>query len=578
MEITYTQLLKLTQEYRRNSQSEPYEVSVLSNIIINQICPFLEYELQKSGINVAVTVGNYDNILQDSREYKDSDLVIIFWELCNLIDGFQYKANVLTLAQTEEIISKMKSEIDFIFENLKTTKLVIINRFSSLLFNSFFLKKNNFDHICEVLNTYLEDKALNNVVLIELDKVIARVSVEKAVDFRNFYSSKALYSIGFYYAYTKYIAPVILSVLGKSKKAIIFDCDNTLWGGILGEDGENGIQMSAQNKKGVFFEEVQTLAKYLAQKGIIVGLNSKNNAEDVIAILKKHKDISLEESDIVIKMVNWNDKVFNLNQIAKQLNIGKDSIVFVDDSDFEINLVEQYQPEIKAVQVPTNLYEYPSMIRSMMDLFYNIHETKDDLTRVKSYQTETLREESKSEFGNIEAYLESLNLELVIYCDVPSHIDRMAQLTQKTNQFNLTTKRYTISEVEAFVKSPEYCTLAFEVNDRFGGFGITGTCFIKITDKEAFIDTFLMSCRVLGRNVEYRFLDETMLMLNELGITRVHAYYDRTNKNSQVIDFYDKAGFEPISKTADKIAYAISLSEYVPKNINYIKVTYAREN
>lgn len=578
MEITYTQILKSTKEYKQNNTSEQYRVSVLSNIIINQIGPFIEYELQKSDVNGVVTFGNYDNILQDSQEYRASDLVIIFWELCNIIDGFQYKANNLTETETDEIIRKIKSEIDFVFETLRRTKLVIINKFSSLLFNSYFLKKNNFDHICEILNVYLDKKCFNNFIVIELDKVIARVSIERAVDFRNFYSSKALYSIDFYKTYAKYIAPVFLSVLGKSKKALILDCDNTLWEGILGEDGKDGIQMSSQSKKGIYFEEVQTLAKTLAQKGIIIGLNSKNNEEDVNAIIREHNDITLQESDIVIKKVNWNDKVSNLNEIAKQLNIGKDSIVFIDDSDFEINFIKKYLPEIKAIQVPSKLYEYPSLIRSVIDDFYNIKETQDDLNRVKSYQTETLREESKSEFGNIEAYLESLNLEMYIYQDSKIHIDRMAQLTQKTNQFNLTTKRYTVSDIDSFVSSTEYLTVAFEIKDRFGGFGITGCSVSKISNDEAFIDTFLMSCRVLGRNVEFRFLDEIMVTLMELGVVKVKASYSRTNKNNQVVDFYDKAGFKVANKTNDKIDYSISLNEYTPTNINYIKVKYEREN
>lgn len=578
MEISYTQLLKLTKEYKKNSTDQKYHVSVLSNIIVNQIEPFIEYELQKNGVNAITSFGNYDNILQDSLEHNESDAVLIFWELCNIRDGFQYKANLLNEEETNGIIQKIKLEIDFLVESLRKAKLVIINKFSSLLFNSYFLKKNNFDRICEELNTYLENKILNNFILIDLDKVIARVSVERTIELRNFYSSKALYSIDFYKAYAKYIAPIILSVLGKSKKALILDCDNTIWSGILGEDGIEGIQMSSQNKKGVVFEEIQALAKSLAQKGIIIGLNSKNNAEDVNAVIRDHKEMTLQESDIVIKKVNWNDKVSNLKEIAKQLNIGKDSIVFIDDSDFEINLVNQYLPELKTIQVPEHLYEYPSLIRSRFDDFYNIKETKDDLSRIKSYKTESLREESKSEFGNIEEYLKSLNLEMFIYRDSPSLIDRMAQLTQKTNQFNLTTKRYTVAEIENFVNDSESLVLAFEVNDRFGGFGITGCSVVMISGDKATIDTFLMSCRVLGRNIEIKFLEEIMIVLGELGVKNIDASYSRTLKNEQVSGFYDKAGFKIINQSEGRTDYSISLEDYKPRGLNYIKVNYERQN
>ena len=576
MEIPYTQLLKITKEFKKKGIGEQYRVLFLSNIIINQIKPFIEYEFQKSEINALITFGNYDNILQDSLEHNGTDAVLIFWELCNIRDGFQYKANLLSKVETNEIVQKIKSEIDFLFESLAKTKIVIINKFSSLLFNSYFLKKNNYDLICEELNNYLESKILNNFILIDIDKVIARVSVERTIELRNFYSSKALYSIDFYKVYSNFVAPIMLSVLGKSKKALILDCDNTIWWGILGEDGKDGISMSSENKKGVVFEEVQTLAKFLAQNGIIIGLNSKNNEDDVDSVFRELKGMVLQDSDIVIKKVNWNDKVSNLNEIAKELNIGKDSIVFIDDSDFEINLVNQYLPEIKTIQVPEHSYQYPQLVRRSLNDFYNIKETKDDLIRIKSYQTESLRIESKSEFGNIEEYLKSLNLEMYVYRDPYELIDRMAQLTQKTNQFNLTTKRYTISEIENFVNRSEYLIMAFEVNDKFGGFGVTGLSIVEIDGDKAMIDTFLMSCRVLGRNIEFKFLNEIIIFLGGLGVKNVRAFYSKTLKNKQVSDFYDKAGFKVIYQSGDKIDYEISLDQFKAKNINYINVNYER--
>jgi FkbH-like protein len=576
MEIPYTQLLKITKEYKKNNAGEQYRVSVLSNIIINQIEPFIEYEFQKNGINALITFGNYDNILQDSLENNETDAVLIFWELCNIRDGFQYKANLLSKEEANDTVQKIKSEIDFLIESLSKTKIVIINKFSSLLFNSYFLKKNNYDLICDELNNHLESKILNNFVLIDIDKVIARVSVDRAIELRNFYSSKALYSIDFYKVYSNFIAPIMLSVLGKSKKALILDCDNTIWSGILGEDGKDGISMSSENKKGVVFEEVQTIAKSLARNGIIIGLNSKNNEDDVNSVLRDHKGMVLHESDIVIKKVNWNDKVSNLNEIAKQLNIGKDSIVFLDDSDFEINLVNQYLPEIKTIQVPEHIYQYPQLVRRNFNDFYNIKETKDDLNRIKLYQTESLRVESKSEFGNIEEYLKSLNLEMYVYRNSPDLIDRMAQLTQKTNQFNLTTKRYTVSEIENFVNSSEYLVMAFEVNDRFGGFGVTGLSIVEILGDKAILDSFLMSCRVLGRNIEFKFLNEIIIFLGGLGVKNLSAFYNKTFKNNQVSDFYGKAGFKIVNQSEDRIDYVISLDEYGPKILNYINVNYER--
>jgi FkbH-like protein len=476
------------------------------------------------------------------------------------------------------IVEKTKSEIDYTLTNLKSTSIVIVNYFSTIVFNHQLLARNNYDEICRELNHYLESKKTQNVVLVDIDKIFARISVSSSVDFRNYYSSKTLYTLDFFEVYSSMITPVITSVFGKSKKALIFDCDNTLWKGILGEDGESGIEMSGKSAKGVFFEEVQFMAKELASRGIIIGLNSKNNPEDVKKVIKDNESMSLKESEIVIEKVNWNDKVTNFQSIAKELNIGLDSIVFFDDSDFEINLVKEYLPEVFSVQVPKSLYEYPALFRKNIDLFYSILSTKDDVARVKSYKDQVVREQAKNSYGSINEYLESLELEMIIYINDKDLIERMAQLTQKTNQFNLTTKRYTFTQVEEFVKTDQFITFAFELNDKFGKFGITGESFVSIKGHEATIDTFLMSCRVLGRNIELKFLDEMILYLERVGVTQIKSSYIRTQKNQQVEDFYERAGFILTGDFGEVKTYEFDIKDHKKVAINYISVKYERKN
>jgi FkbH-like protein len=578
MEIKYSELLKLNKELKDGNSSDQYNIKILSNIIVNQLTQIVEYPLQKRGVNAIASCGNFDNIVQDSIQFNKSNCVLIFWELCNIVDGFQYKSNVLTESEKSAIIEKTKSEIDYTLTNLKSTSIVIINYFSTTVFNHQLIGRNNFDDICRELNNYLESKKTRNVVLFDIDKIFARISVSSCVDFRNYYSSKTLYTLDFFEVYSTMITPIITSVFGKSKKALIFDCDNTLWKGILGEDGETGIDMSGKSTKGVFFEEVQYLAKELASRGIIVGLNSKNNPEDIKKVIREHESMSLKESEIVIEKVNWDDKVSNLKNIADELNIGLDSIVFIDDSDFEINLIKKYLQDVYTIQVPWNLYEYPSLFRKNIDLFYSILSTKDDVARVKSYKNQIVREQAKNSYGSINEYLESLDLEMIIYIDDKDLIERMAQLTQKTNQFNLTTRRYTFTQVEEFVKSNQYITFVFEVNDKFGKFGITGESFVYIKGHEATIDTFLMSCRVLGRNIEFKFLDEIVLYLKRMGIKQIKSSYIKTQKNQQVEDFYECAGF-----TLTRFFGEVKDYKLVTKNkknviINYISVKYEGEN
>jgi FkbH-like protein len=574
IELKYSEILQRNKAF--NSELDgSYNISVISNVMVTTIQPILEYNLKLQGIPAKCKMGDYDNIMQDSSLMKHSNVVLIFWELANLIDGFQYRSNLFTKDQTIDYINRFKSEIDYVFSQLKNTPLVLLNKFSTLVFNHFLLEKNNFDHICEVLNEYIKLKATPNIIVIDSDKVMSRISIEKSVNFRDYYSSKALFTVEYMKHYVSYITPIIASINGKRKKAIVFDCDNTLWEGILGEDGENGIKMSASSPKGAVFEEVQFLAKELASKGILVALNSKNNLEDVNEIFDKHPDISLSAEEVTIKMINWEEKVRNLQHIAQELNIGIDSLVFVDDSDFEINLVNEYQPQVETIQVPKERYFYPNLLRQNLGFFYSFEQTQEDKDRTLLYQQQRIREENKETFDNIDEYLESLGLRLKIFVDNLELVTRMAQLTQKTNQFNLTTIRYTETEISAFIESDKYRVYCFGVSDKYGDYGITGLAIISLDGPTATIDTLLMSCRVLGRNIELRFLDEIVDNLKANGLKNLNGKYFKTQKNQQVEFLFDKLGFDLIKQNGDHKEYTLELINYQFHPFKYILTNYA---
>ena len=213
----------------------------------------------------------------------------------------------------EEIIKKVKSEIDIVISNMKHTSLILINKFSSMIFNYQNLKPNKLDEIKDELNSYLEKQALSNsnIILIDIDKVLAKTSIYKSIDLRYYYSSRVLYAVQFYKEYSEYIKPIFLSANGKSKKALIFDCDNTLWKGIFGEDGFDGIEMSGKSHHGAIFEEIQSIALELNKKGVIIGICSKNNPHEVDEVINKHPDMKIRDENISIKKINWGDKVSN---------------------------------------------------------------------------------------------------------------------------------------------------------------------------------------------------------------------------------------------------------------------------
>ncbi|MCD4693516.1 MAG: HAD-IIIC family phosphatase [Calditrichales bacterium] len=573
--LKYSKILELNKQLGNALKSNAYNIAVLSNITIHQIKKICEYYLRKEGINANIKMGDYDNIVQDSVKYSKSNLVIIFWELCNIIDGLQYKAELFSNGQVDAILEKAKREIDLVLENLENTSLVLFNQFTSIPFSGRTIGETNLNQLADLLNRYVEDKTPANVKLVDLEKVIANIGIKNSLDLRYYYSSKALYTIDFFKSYSNYIKPYIISANGKNKKAIIFDCDNTLWRGILGEDGFDNIEMSAKTKGGAIFSEIQSIALTLHKRGILIGLCSKNNPGDVNKVIKSHPDMQLRNEHISINKSNWSDKVTNLLDIATELNIGIESLVFVDDSSFEVNLIKQQLPQVTVIQVPERLYDYPRILRENLDLFYSLSFTVEDTQKAKMYKQQLQREGVKKKYADIEEYLASLELKVRVYVDNENIIARMSQMSQKTNQFNLTTRRYTEADIGNFVFKPASKVFAFSVVDKFGDSGVTGLCIINIEEEymqTADIDTFLMSCRIIGRNIEYSFMDFLINYLEDMGVRNIRARFIKTPKNEQVHDFFDRCSFPIINSDSKIEEYLLDVRDYKTKDLDYIEI------
>jgi FkbH-like protein len=579
MELKYSEILQRNAELYRNLPRDRFEIAVLSNVTVFQVKEILEYALRVENIPAAVTVGDYDNIVQDSLKYKDADLVIVFWELCNIIDGLQFKIEIFDDQEMGEIFDRTKAQIDFVFKNLKDTSLVLLNTFTGIQFSALGAGSTNLERLAARLNEYLKGNVPRNVKLVDVERVIAHAGVNSSTDPRYFYSSKAPYTIDFFKAYSRHIKPYVMSANGRSKKVVIFDCDNTLWKGVLGEEGYNGIEMSSATKDGAVFAEVQSIALSLNRQGVLVGLCSKNNAGDVDEVIKTHPDMQLRDEHIAVRRVNWSDKVSNLREMARGLNLGLDSFVMVDDSPFEANLIKEQLPEVTVLQVSERLYEYPRMLRENLGLFYNLSSTAEDAKKAGMYKEEERRESSKQGFTDIKDYLASLGMKMIIYQDDKSIIPRMSQLTQKTNQFNLTTRRYTERDIEGFLEDESAKVFAFSISDKFGDSGITGLGIVRIADDNcAVIDSFLMSCRVIGRDAEFAFMNCLIGYLKDRKVDLVSAQYIKTQKNEQVMDFFDQCSFPLQSSTESERNYSLNIKDYKSKQIDFMEIIYGRPN
>ena len=575
--LKYTEILKLNKALEGNIQSKPYEIGILSNVTVNSLKEILEYLCRINRIEPKIEFGNFDNIAQDSTSLKNKDLNIVIYDVLNIVDQVSEFFEDLEDEKYNSLINKLFTEIDIIFENLRNTASVIFSSFSSLYYNYNNTKFSKIEIFVKELNTYIEQKKTSNVSIINIDKIFALVGFNQSIDYRFYHSSKAPYTFAFLKNYVSAIEPILLRNSGKLKKAIIFDCDNTLWKGVIGEDGLDGIDMSPTTNLGKYYHLVQRIAVFLSKRGVIIGICSKNNENDVLEVFRNHRDIILKEEHIVIKKVNWDDKASNIREIASDLNIGLDSMIFVDDSNFEINLINEKVPEILTIQVPIRLSDYPDILLRNVYTYFNLVLNSDDARKTEMYKQQFEREKNKISFSSIEDYLASLEIELTVVKNDKSYIPRIAQLTQKTNQFNLTTHRYTESQVEYFTTDNKHFVYAMFVKDKFGDNGLTGVCIVKEDEdnsKNVILDSFLMSCRIIGRNIEFVFIGYIIKELANKGYKTLYSDYIQSSKNALVENFYDKVGFNYTGNINGTKKYGVKIQNFEIKKIDYIKLVF----
>lgn len=573
--LTYSEVLKKNRELLTGFDQLDVQVSVLSNVTMAQMSDFLEYGLRSKKVAASVELGDYDNIVQESARLSTSNVILVFWEAINYLDGLPHKIELMNSKEVTNLLDRFRMEYGLLRNNLKDSRQVLINRFTTLHIERSVGSgsDSNYQAFVDRINEILIEDLPDNFQLIDLDRILTQVGVDQALDFRYYYSSKALYTTDFYKSYAGFVLPIILAAQGKSKKALILDCDNTLWKGVLGEDGMDGIKMSSTQKDGAIFHEIQSIALSLSKKGVLLGLCTKNNPEDIQEVLDEHPDLIIKDEHLSIVKSNWEDKASNLSQIAKELNIGVDSLVFVDDSDFEVSWVREQLPDVSVYQVPKRLSDYPTLMRKAASEFYNPSRTDEDARRVKMYKAQQQRDEHKSSYASMDDYLSSLEIVMRVHLDDQDILTRMSQMTQKTNQFNLTTKRYTEKEIGTFLEDENYSSFAISISDKFGSSGVTGLAIINQRDQNiAEIDTLLMSCRILGRKIEFAFFHYFVAHLRTKGIKTLRARYIPTLKNQQVEDLYDRYGMG-LNKVEDNIKYyEMSLDQFQDEPIEFINI------
>lgn len=356
------------------------------------------------------------------------------------------------------------------------------------------------------------------------------------------------------------LASLIACRVAGGKKVLVCDLDDTLWGGVVGELGPQGIELSDEHK-GLIYKDVQREVARMARAGVVVCVASKNNPEDALAPFRENPHMQLGEEDITSFKLGWGRKDESLRELAAELNVGLDSMVFLDDNPTERELVGTMLPEVEVVDFPSDVSELPSVLRGVFErLFMRPALTEEDRAKSEQYRAMARRSELERAAGSFDEYLEGLGLR-ARRVDPAEHVERLAQLVGKTNQFNLTTVRRSLPEMEQIVRSPEeWLVLAYDVADAFGDNGITALALVDLRGGRASLDTLILSCRVMGKQIEDFLVGRVEDEVESRGLPALFAEYRPTQKNAPVARLYDRLGYERVREGADgAVEYRIEL-------------------
>jgi FkbH-like protein len=456
------------------------------------------------------------------------------------------------------ILKKNNPKLEIIYFNFPKFNYLIDNYESTFKTD----KKINY------FNFNLEKNCIyNKIYLFNYYATICKVGQEEFYTQKNFFSSKSLISEKGNNYLSKEISKLVRSIFFVRKKCLILDLDNTLWGGILGEDGPNEIKVG-NSYEGEKFKNFQKYVKKLSSLGVILAICSKNNLKDVEDCFDQNKNLFLKLKDFSIIKANWRPKYENINEIAKELNINKDSLVFMDDSKFEREQMKNFNPDVCVIETPKDPKDYIKAIDDTGFFYLNSNLTKEDLKKRNQYYIMKKADVLKKSSKNIDEYLKKLNMTLTISKVNNVNFTRCVQMLNKTNQFNFTTQRFTDATFKKYLENDKIKTMVISLKDKFGDHGITGLLTAKITKVSLILDNFLLSCRILGRKVEDCIIYEALNTAIKYKLKYLVGVYKKTTKNIQCENFYIRNGFIKKSNTQ----YILNTNNAKFKKLNFFNV------
>ena len=414
------------------------------------------------------------------------------------------------------------------------------------------------------LNLLLQEKAPEYVIVHDVDWMATMKGRQLWNDPRHYYYAKLPCAPQYMPEYACNVASLIAALDGRSRKCLVLDLDNTLWGGIVGEDGVGGIRLGQGDPEAEAFVAFQKYVKDLRSRGILLAVCSKNEDSVARKAFQEHPEMVLRLSDFACFVANWNDKAANIRAIAHRLNIGLDSLVFIDDEPAERALVRSLLPEVAVPEMPDDPAEYIQTIEKYR-YFQVVALAEEDLKRTEYYHADAFRAEVASAAGSLEEYLASLEMRAHVRPVEEVTLDRCVQLINRSNQFNLTTRRLAAAEARSRMENEEWLTLTVSLRDRFGESGLISIVMAHIEGGEIVIDTWVMSCRVMKRTVEHFLMNELHEMAKTRGLASIRGEYIPTAKNALVRDHYQEMGFARTGCEPDgRTCWTAAVCEFTP--------------
>ena len=556
MEKTLSEYISISKNIDNLRLEKKLKISVMSSFTLNGLNETLQVMCSELGVRCQSYVSGYNQYNQElfnpeSNFYDFSpDVTFLILDIRNFLGDIFHSPYTLSDKQRKILVEEKKEELKKIitvFEENSNSKLIISN------FNIPFYSPNGiietksefgFHEMINEINKSLQEmcKKKNSIYVYNFNNFISKHGEKNVFDYRQFHLGDIQITYNLIPVLANDLMSYIKPILGKNRKCIVLDLDNTLWGGVVGEDGYDGIDLG-HTPRGKAFVEFQKELLSLWNQGIILAINSKNNFDDAIKVIRDHPDMILREKNFASIQINWNDKAQNMNEISTEINIGLDSMVFFDDDKLNQERIKQEFPEILTIDMSNEPSYFVPILKEIND-FNVLSRTIEDAKRGEMYAQQRERKSLEKSVSNLDDFLRELDIKVKIKKSSKFLIPRISQLTLKTNQFNLTTKRYQEEDIEKFSKNENFEVGCAQVLDKFGDNGITGVYIVEKNSDYWLLDTFLLSCRIMGRGIEDAILTEIVKKAKIEGIREIRANFIPTPKNKPSENFLSDFGFQ----------------------------------